>query len=187
MGSLVTWEWERDKNRCSRDAATLNVQGAPQVTQYELRHVQEVDGSFTRQQVLDRIANRVVEGLADTQAGSSRPPVRNRCLAGFSNFNHTAKWERLLDIWLPTFDFNLLLSRKVDSEAATGDAKQPFTQCFRAVANLTDQYADRDSGGLFTHEEMHGQLTMLALCLPILLLRYNKLDRPEERRAKIIK
>ena len=33
---------------------------------------------------------------------------------------------------------------------------------------------------------MHGQLTMLTLCLPILLLRCNRLDRTEERRKKVI-
>jgi hypothetical protein len=107
-------------------------------------------------------------------------------LAGFSNFNNESKWDVLLDVWLPKFDPNVLLIWRIDSEAATGDAKELFVQCIRAITNLTEQYGDKDLQGNYVREQMHGQLTMLALVLPILLLRYNRLDTAEERHKKVI-
>ena len=115
---------------------------------------------------------------------TQRPATR--CLAGFSNFNNESKWDFLLDVWLPKFDPNVLLIRRIDSEAATGDAKELFVQCIRAITNLTEQYGDKDLQGNYVREQMHGQLTMLALVLPILLLQYNRLDTAEERRKKVI-
>ena len=87
---------------------------------------------------------------------------------------------------MPKFDPNVLLIRRIDSEAATGDAKELFVQCIRAITNLTEQYGDKDLQGNYVREQMHGQLTMLAPVLPILLLRYNRLDTAEERRKKVI-
>ena len=52
--------------------------------------------------------------------------------------------------------------------------------------HLTEQYGDKDLQGNYVREQMHGQLTMLALVLPILLLQYNRLDTAEERRKKVI-
>ena len=180
--SRISWEWLADKVCGNRDPKTLQEQGATELTQTELRHV-DVDAAFSRGQVLDRIARGETEGLQGL--GSTRRPA-TRCLAGFSNFNNESKWDVLLDVWLPKFDPNVLLIRRIDSEAATGDAKELFVQCIRAITNLTEQYGDKDLQGNYVREQMHGQLTMLALVLPILLLRYNRLDTAEERRKKVI-
>ena len=95
LGPQITWEWENDKTTGSRDAKTLNAQGAVEMTEQELRHVREADSSFSRRQVLERIVSQDVEGLAEAQVGSG-PPLPALCLAGFSNFNNKLQWDRLL-------------------------------------------------------------------------------------------
>ena len=50
--SRISWEWLADKVCGNRDPKTLQEQGATELTQTELRHV-DVDAAFSQGQVLD--------------------------------------------------------------------------------------------------------------------------------------
>ena len=92
-------------------------------------------------------------------------------LTGFQETHDAVRWTRLLLDWLPTFDPRVFLIRHINSEAPTGTAKAPWTQCVSALTNLLRQTETTDDRGNITSNVAYDQLTMMARCLPILLLR----------------
>ena len=102
-----------------------------------------------------------------------RLPHQQYNFQGFFLQNHT-KWSNIIFHWLPNFDPLIFLSRRINSEPPTGEAKRLWVQCVKALTNLMSQTELSDAEGNYASCEVHDQLTMIARCLPILLLRVPK-------------
>ena len=90
--------------------------------------------------------------------------------------------DKTQDVWMTRLRYELsrshsvrLLARRIDSEAPKGRAKPMWVQCVKALTSLIKQSVTKVVNGNITSHELYDQLTMIANCLPILLLRVSPL------------
>ena len=76
-----------------------------------------------------------------------------------------------------------LIIRRINSTAPEGVAADRFAAAFKAVACLTKHSMVREKNGDFTPD--YSTLFVWSQCLPILLLRTNPRDTPQQRNKKV--
>ena len=70
------------------------------------------------------------------------------------------------------FDPTVLLVRRINSEPPQkGKPQKLWVQCIKALVHLQQQSLIQREDGTYVSDLLFDQLTMLAMCLPILLLR----------------
>ena len=174
---FVEWYWTHDPScKSRRHIRVLQAQGARVLSESETYLIVQQDPAYTLHDVLN-----LPQDVAPVPAFS---PLQYS-LIGFTDTQDIGKWSDLLLHWLPTFDPIALLIRRIDSEAPTGGAKAAWVQCVKALTNLQKQTVTRDSDGNIVSNVMYDQLTMLARCLPILLLRVPKLATNKSKQQTI--
>ena len=164
--NLVEWRWSFDPDRtATRRISTLLAQQTRLLSPKELDILVHRDHGYTFADV-----TTILEQEQCSQEPVLFSPLQYS-LSGFQETQDADRWNRLLLDWLPTFDPRVFLIRHINSEAPTGSAKALWTQCVKALTNLLRQTEITDDAGHITSTDAYDQLTMIARCLPILLLR----------------
>jgi hypothetical protein len=80
-------------------------------------------------------------------------------------------WHSLLHNFLQQWDPTVYLCRRIPSAAPPkGKATKAWVQCVKALTNLLGQNEHLNLEGTYQPDPLYDQLTMMAQCLPILLL-----------------
>ena len=160
---LVEWYWTHDPScKARRHLNILLAQGSRELSEFEVNLIVHQDPAYTLEDILN-----LPPDAAPVPAFS---PLQYT-LTGFTDTQDIRKWSYLLLDWLPTFDPASFLIRRINSEAPTGSAKQAWVQCVKALTNLIKQTETRSDEGNILSNVQYDQLTMIARCLPILVLR----------------
>ena len=166
MLGKVTWSWLFDPDQLdTRLFPLLQKQRTQHVTDEEIALVNH-DPAYSLRNVKELLR---MSASCSPQLFS---PLQND-LTGFL-MKDPHKWSYLLQNWLPNFNPLGFLTRRINSEAPTGDAKAQWVKCVKALTNLIGQYESRCDDGFLVSNPTYDQLTLLARCLPILLLRVPK-------------
>jgi len=121
----VTWTWVFNPDQSeTRFLTTLCRQGCIQVSQ--------ADFDF-----LNRESAYSLRDINELKLRAQLPiqqqlPHQQYSFQGFFLQNHT-KWSDILFNWLPNFDPLIFLSRRINSEPPTGEAKRLWVQCVKAL------------------------------------------------------
>ena len=165
--SLTQWTWLHDPQvPQSRPTPCLQAQQIRRITEEEQGHLL-LDSNFTLADVTYRIHHNWLESTHPT--GPSPPQYD---LTGFQNSCNAQLWQGLLHEFLPQWDPAVYLQRRIPSAAPPkGRATKAWTQCVKALTNLLGQNEHQTSSGVYSPDSLYDKLTMMAQCLPILLLR----------------
>jgi hypothetical protein len=165
--SLTQWTWLHDPQvPQSRPTPCLQAQQIRRITEEEQGHLL-LDSNFTLADVTYRIHHNWLEA---THSTGPSPPQYD--LTGFQNSCNAQLWQGLLHDFLPQWDPAVYLQRRIPSAAPPkGRATKAWTQCVKALTNLLGQNEHQTSSGVYLPDSLYDKLTMMAQCLPILLLR----------------
>ena len=109
-------------------------------------------------------------------------------LTGFKRTNSEDHWTKLFRWVQHEFDPEKLLIRRINAEPPPkGRAEKAWVQCVKALVNLQRQHLYLQPDGSLAPDEMFDQLTMLARCLPILLLRVPPMVQRDAKAGFIVK
>ena len=189
--AVVRWTWLDQPVEVTRLIRTVIQQGSTLLTIPESLHI-DVDVGLHRGQVRRRISDVIIMEPSTSLGGrrSQSQPIfspHRYCLDGFRCIQDTKRWNGIFSNFLPKFDPLAFLVRSHWCAVPFGLAMGMWTECIAALVNLIAQCEVINDDGSYDSSMEYDKLTMLARCLPILILRHHRLDSYAVRLANITK
>ena len=167
--NMVYWQWDYDSSsRTTMRRTDLLIKQQPQVVTDAQQRFLDADPTYT----LANVSFLLTQGYQPTDSAVGGPSPLRYSIVGFKNAGNTTHWHSVIR-WVQ-FDFDpaQFLVRRINSEAPPkGKAQKLWSNCAQALTQLLQHQVQRDDTGAYVPDRLFDQLTMLARCLQILLLR----------------